>query len=539
MHAVVSDGALSLENGLLDSKELAFNAASCPDAKELDKMVAAIRRKLIRRLCRLQFHIIYMQILTTTKAIMKKNNGAAAILAALSIILATGTAQAKPQFGVKPPPQGEQAQDQSMLQGGIWPMPPQPIIIYTSTCTVQIGGMPPALQAFADHSMLLYNDQEQLRGRVVTVADFLNTSASRLGMLETIDSDLLKVESALKTIKQGAVSAQAIPQAREKASALEKRVTPALQKVTAAREKMDGIVAKTRPIREKLETAGRAADTAAAAMYAIDTVLYFVPKACLLAGACDSFPGSVTHIGPLVDLAKKIDPDIQEYDRVVKLLLHGTTLPSIDFFGPFDAQLDVGDALREELEKINKELSKLVDQLSGLNRVLDRSLSFSFPYPNPSVRHMRRISHYSVGVSVRTIMNGTKAIEDRIESVLSGYLWRILKNLGLNGYVNDLKNAADNAVNEMLRAVGFDISVDIPDFGLLDSFTAAIPNLKLSVDGISFPDISLSRPDLGLPGIKAGVDITGIDKKIRALFPAGFEYPFKCNPAPCVSDTPH
>ena len=448
---------------------------------------------------------------------MKKHK--AVVLFVLSIILAAGAAQAKPPFDTKPSQQDGQQQEQAQSKGGGIPLPDLP------TCTVRLGdnrqAITPELQDLSDHSTILHHDQEELRARVVTVANFLNTSARRLGMLETIDSDLIKVENALKSIKQGAGTAQAIPQAREKASALEKRVTPALQKVTAAREKMDAIVAKTKPLREKLQAAGRAADTANTAMLTIDSVLAVMPRACLLAAACDHFPGSLTHIDSFSALATKIDPGIQEYDKVVKLLLEGTALPSIDFFDPFDAQLEAGDALREQLEAILKDLTGLTDQLDRLNRVLNRSFSFSFPYLNPTLTNPTRISNYTVSVSFRTIMEGTKAIEDRIESLLSGYLWGILKNLGLSGYVNDLKNAANNAADEMLRAVGFDVSVDVPDFDALAPFVEAIPNLELAVNKVNFPDI------------KSGLDITGIDTQLKALFPAGFNHPFKCNPA-CV-----
>jgi hypothetical protein len=55
VHAVVSDGAFSLKDGLLGSKEVVFTPAPGPDEKELDKIVTAIRRKLIRRIWRLGY----------------------------------------------------------------------------------------------------------------------------------------------------------------------------------------------------------------------------------------------------------------------------------------------------------------------------------------------------------------------------------------------------------------------------------------------------------------------------------------------------
>ncbi|MDD2805104.1 MAG: transposase [Elusimicrobiales bacterium] len=53
IHAVVSDGTFILETNALGLHRLLFRPVDGPDDKELDKIVQAIRRKLLRRLCRL------------------------------------------------------------------------------------------------------------------------------------------------------------------------------------------------------------------------------------------------------------------------------------------------------------------------------------------------------------------------------------------------------------------------------------------------------------------------------------------------------
>ena len=53
IHAVVSDGTFILETNALGSQRLLFRPVEGPDDKELGKIVRAIRRKLLRCLCRL------------------------------------------------------------------------------------------------------------------------------------------------------------------------------------------------------------------------------------------------------------------------------------------------------------------------------------------------------------------------------------------------------------------------------------------------------------------------------------------------------
>ena len=52
VHAVVSDGVFNLITNVLGRKELFFTPVACPTAEQLAAIVTAVRKKLIRRVCR-------------------------------------------------------------------------------------------------------------------------------------------------------------------------------------------------------------------------------------------------------------------------------------------------------------------------------------------------------------------------------------------------------------------------------------------------------------------------------------------------------
>ena len=52
VHAVVSDGVFNLKTNMFGRRELAFTPVACPTAEQLAAIVTAVRKKLIRRICR-------------------------------------------------------------------------------------------------------------------------------------------------------------------------------------------------------------------------------------------------------------------------------------------------------------------------------------------------------------------------------------------------------------------------------------------------------------------------------------------------------
>jgi hypothetical protein len=168
-----------------------------------------------------------------------------------------------------------------------------------------------------------------------------------------------------------------------------------------------------------------------------------------------------------------------------------------------------------------KRLEALAGQLGKLNAVLDQSFGFSFPYPDPTLTDPLRISHYPVSISFRTIINGANAIEDEIERVLSKTLWEVLKGLGVSKYVNEVKNKANSAVDALLRAVKFEVDVNLPSLAPLDQLERLLPGLDAKIGGLKFPDIDLNTPTFGFPGVKAGIDFRDIKASAAFFNPSG------------------
>ncbi|HCC49356.1 MAG TPA: hypothetical protein DEQ38_14770 [Elusimicrobia bacterium] len=393
-----------------------------------------------------------------------------------------------------------------------------------------------ALRKLDKDSRELYAHQDNLITRVRNIEEFLDTSASRLGLLSTIDADLKKLEASLRAADSAAAAAEAVPQAREKAKKVRAGVAASLENVTAARKRMDAIVAKTEPIRIKLAAAADKAGKLRLALYAVNSGAIgnmrfpiAIASGCLKKMPADRRACAYPKVD---DAAGKADAVVLEYDRVVRALLYKPEpwLPSMHFFDPFGAELGDLDALRLEIEKLMRETAKLTDKLGALARVLDASFSFSFPYPNPTLDNPLRTSDYEVSIGFKTIIDSANAIESAIEKKISGFLWGVLKELGVAKYVRELEAKARSAVNKLMEAVPFDLNVELPSLAPIDAFEASIADLLARVDGLSLPEIDVKLPGYGFPGVNAGVNFVEIDAAFKFISPNGFDV---MNPRAC------
>lgn len=369
-------------------------------------------------------------------------------------------------------------------------------------------------------SRSLYTDQASLIGRISNIASFLQTAANRLGILSTLDSDLKKLEKAVNSADSAAEAAEAIPAAREKAKKLRASLAATKANVTAARERMDKIVENTEPVREKLDAAAKAAKALDLALWAVNegAIANMRFPISIAAGCLKKLPADKQPCaaGNVDSAAAGADAAVKEYDRVVRALLAnpGPWLPSISFFDPFNTDLSAVDALREEIEALENRLERLEDELSTLNSVLHRSFSFKFPYPDPTWSNPIRVSHYKVKIGFKTIIKGANAIEDEIEHILSKFLWNVLKDIGVGKFVKDLEKEANSAVNSLLRAVNFNIDVNLPSMNALNPFEKEELILKADLDALKFPEINTGLPGFGFPNVSPGLDFG----KIKAAF---------------------
>lgn len=439
----------------------------------------------------------------------------AAALAAAALCTA-GTAWAKPNF--KLPNTGR--------VGGPGTTTPK----YVEDYYQEQKGESAALQRLNSDAKALDADQLSLMARVRNTQDFLDTTANRLGMLSTLDADLKRLEKAINAVYAAAETAEAIPQAREKAKKVKETLAPAKANVTAARERLDKIVAKTEPLRQKLQTAADKAGQLNEGLWAIDQgIITQIPHATAIANRClvRSADAKKPCVSKSLDSkADDIDSVVLEYDKAVRLLLTNPApwLPSLDFFNPFGLELNGIDGMRADLERLISRMEGLASQLEKLNAVLDKSFSFSFPYPDPTVTNPLRTSDYEVKVGFRIILKGVDAIENEIEKVLSSFLWSVLKDLGVGKYVEKLQNEANKAVNYAMDLVHFDVDLNLPSMDPLSPFEQALAELEADINGIKIPQVGENLPGFGMPGLPSGINLGDIPASFRFFSPNGWDW---------------
>lgn len=412
--------------------------------------------------------------------------------------------------------------------GPALPLPVKPVIGGPGTTTPPQAYESAALKKLDSDSKNLYKDQEQLVSRVNTVKTALSDTDKGLGALEKLQSDLAKLEDALKAADKAAETAEAIPQAHDKAKKIRDTISPALSKVSSARKRLDAIVARTKPLRPKLQKASKAAGGLATGLGALNSdVVAHVPDATAAAEAClQKAPDAKKQCisSSLDSKANGIDGLVTEYDRVVKALIAtpGPWLPSTSFLDPVNGQLREIEGLCGNLEALTDRLNALTSQLKTLNQVLDQEFSFSFPYPNPTWKNPVRISHKKVSIGFRTIIKGANAIENEIEKYLSKALWKVLKGLGVGKFVHELQDKANDAVNSAMKAVNFDVDVNLPSLQPIYDFEGSLNGLQSGINGLKFPKVGADLPNFGLPGVKPGLDLRGIQGSLKFFAPNGF-----------------
>ncbi|MDD5209821.1 MAG: hypothetical protein PHV36_10575 [Elusimicrobiales bacterium] len=427
------------------------------------------------------------------------------LAAGFTMLLTQGVCDAKPRFpGDKTPPAKPGIDDPQKKK---------------NDAMINSGSI---FDVLDNDSFTLYYDQAALINRVKDIQTFLSVSASVLGVLTTVDSDLIKLETSIKTLYGAAETATAIPQSREKAQKIKDTLAVTLKNITAARQRMDAIVTKTEPVRAKMATAAARARVLEYGLIGLnDGVVANIPRAISGIKTCiKSLPEDKRTCADdnMAPIAYKVSTVVVEYDRVVKVLIYTPDiwLPSMNFFDPFNADMLAVDKLRDDIEALYKRVEKLSAELSVLNGVLNQSFSFSFRYPNPTVTNPVRMSTYDVSISFRTIIQGANAIQDTIRSVLSNFLWNILKDLGVDKYVNSLVNQANGAVNALMNLVGFDVDLNLPNMSALDPFGAMEAKLEADLDALKFPSVSADLPGFGFPGFNADIDL----KLLSGAFPS-------------------
>lgn len=372
----------------------------------------------------------------------------------------------------------------------------------------------------------LCKDQDKLINRVDNIQTTLRTASYALGVLSVLEKDLRALEVSVETLYTAALAAEAIPQSREKAKPIRESLATARTNVKKARASMTAITLKTEPVRLKLVSAADKAGKVETALTAVNTVpcgttgvLRLIEK-CAGAMPADKQACAYRSLGAYASMTEKA---FNDYDALVRPLITDPAdwLPALDFVNPFTADMQALDQLRRDIEALTSRLDVLAGQLSTFTNVLNREFGFSFPYPNPKWDDPFRTSNCDVKVSARVIIQGADAIQRAIEDYIGGFLWGVLKGIGVDKYVRQLQDAANGAINEAMKLVHFDMDVSLPSLDLLDTFEADELVLENALDALKIPEPDLKAPGLGLPGFPVDLTPAKLDEYLRYLTPYG------------------
>ena len=374
-------------------------------------------------------------------------------------------------------------------------------------------------------SKTLCYDQAKLIKRVGNVQTTLQTSAYALGALSVLEANLVALEASVNTLYTAAQTAEAIPQSREKAKPIRESLGSAKTKITKARAAMTAITLKTEPIRVKLQSAADKAGKIESGLKIANNAPCGTPPVAKALAKCVSGSRKRACASKRVDMsAAYLDQTYREYDDAIQPLLADPVdwIPSVDFVNPFNADMQAIDQLRRDIEALTGRLNQLAGQLGTLNAILDQEFGFSFPYPSPAPTNPFRMANADVKVSGRIILNGADAIQRAIERYLGGFLWGVLRGLGVDQYVRQLQDLCNSALDAAMKAVNFNIDIDLPSMDILESFKADELVLEASLDALKLPEVNLNTPGLGLPGIPT----VNLYDSLKGLNPDGLQIPF-------------
>lgn len=185
--------------------------------------------------------------------------------------------------------------------------------------------------------------------------------------------------------------------------------------------------------------------------------------------------------------------------------------------GNLHPAFDPINAIESAIAGLSTSLQGVEGPLKDIGRLLTESFSVSFPYPNPDKTHWFRISHYTLRIKMTTILNGAEKIEQEIEHILSGFLYKVAKLFGLERLINDLVSQADKATKKVIDTLHLDFTVKIPGLdgfqGDLDNvtakFKAAVPGLALDPSPLNAQIVALQADYSGLSQFNASCPQSG------------------------------
>ncbi|SFM93639.1 hypothetical protein SAMN05660284_00023 [Formivibrio citricus] len=386
----------------------------------------------------------------------------------------------------------------------------------------------PSLARLDADASRLDSDMMALHTRLQDIHKTLWLTKTLLAVPGNLASDLKKLEAELKLLDGMLDTAQAIPQTREDAKKAKQEVDAALKEVSAARAKAEEVEQRVEPFRARLDTADnriQKVDTNAERFRV--AVVHPMPTYTGVAQTCVNYAeqSRMQCMQRTADnKADTLDRGVVQLDEIVRLAL--TDVPDLVSLKKLEADFEALDSIRNKVEALLKKTHAMLDALKELDGLMGHHFHVSFPYPDPTWKNPARISHYEIKVSMRTILNGSKAIEDEIERTLSKSLWKAAKLFGVGKLVDSLKHQAESELNAIKNKLHLNQSLRIPELARIDGFFGNITAdiARFSADfGMNLPDISLDAPSFNYRGQR--IDLNAIRNLMNELAPHGISGP--------------
>jgi hypothetical protein len=371
-----------------------------------------------------------------------------------------------------------------------------------------------ALKTLDRNALDLSRDLDALHERMTSTRQALDTTGNLLKVPGVAHKQLQALEASLKTADSMLVTAEVVPQTREKAKNLRARITPALARVVNARESIGKIAITTDPLSVKLLKAAKRMGQADTVLVAFNKLaLHPEPFATTVAQECvnGAEAGLRECMQTKLDAkARDVDSVVVAADRAVEILLTdvgaiGDLLPTLHLIDSMMLNLDQFQKL---LPPITASLNALVDPLRKLDALLDTNFQKCVEAPTSPWTTQRVCTP---DIKMRVIVQGVGAIMDEIERLVGGVTLELLRAVGLEGLAEALINLAQEPLNALLRQLHLDIDIPLGDIDALTLLPGKldVPLRAIDIDfDVKLPELDANLPSLGLPGVP---DLKAID----------------------------
>jgi uncharacterized coiled-coil DUF342 family protein len=312
-----------------------------------------------------------------------------------------------------------------------------------------------------------------------------------INVLTTIDKvtkALVALNDMLGTVNDLLAIPRAIPQTRETAENLSKGIAAIKPQVEQASTKMTTLNNKVQPINARLQSFDSKLQKFIAALQVSEKSLDSYVAAINTAQQCVlSLPSGSARDKAQNDLDKlsdKSDGAVVNANTLLAAPLNAVKRIEDEIIAKLQTLVDPLDQLDQDVESLLSKLRGAVNPLHDLSALFNKSFGFSFPYPNPTWRKPWRISHYTISVEFKTIINGADAIEKRIEQLLSGTMYRFAKEFGLGKIVDGIENDAKHELNTITNRMNLGFPVSLPGLNRLDESISRLSAAFGDLDGL-------------------------------------------------------